>query len=61
MFLNFCLLKFEQFQTMNDFRYLHPQVVALCLQKDPERRPTSAQLKEHRLFRHAKETSYIRR
>jgi serine/threonine-protein kinase OSR1/STK39 len=37
------------------------EVVALCLQKDPARRPTAAKLLEHRFWRHARDAGYLKR
>lgn len=36
-------------------------MVAMCLQKDPSRRPTARALLEHRFFRHAKESAHIKK
>ncbi|MEW5314737.1 MAG: hypothetical protein WDW38_006209 [Sanguina aurantia] len=35
------------------------EVVALCLQKDPQRRPTAAALLEHRFFRQARDKEWV--
>lgn len=36
------------------------QLVAACLQKDPSKRPTARALLDHRFFRQAKDSLYIR-
>lgn len=37
------------------------EVVALCLQKNPQYRPSASQLLQHRFFRQAKDAGYIRK
>jgi hypothetical protein len=37
------------------------EVVALCLQKEPEKRPTSRALLEHRFFKQAKDRAWVQK